>query len=94
MVWKYGTLRSPNHEDALFLLGVLACLTQEQEANEVKPWKIKDTSPDYFNALLADIIGITIEITKFIGKNKRSQNKEQRDVSGAIRALPDKKAIR
>jgi transcriptional regulator len=38
-----------------------------------------DSSPEYIDQMLANIVGIEIEITKMTGKWKLSQNKEERD---------------
>jgi len=38
-----------------------------------------DSSPEYIDEMLSNIIGIEIEITKMVGKWKLSQNKEERD---------------
>jgi transcriptional regulator len=46
-----------------------------------------DSSQAFISEMLASIVGLEIEITRFIGKFKLSQNKEARDVRGATDAL-------
>ena len=38
-----------------------------------------DSSPEYIEQMLSNIVGIEIEITRIVGKWKLSQNKEERD---------------
>ena len=40
---------------------------------------MSDSAPDYIEQMLANIVGIEIQITKLVGKWKLSQNKEARD---------------
>ena len=64
-----------------FVRGVVARLTRTHEGliGSPRPWKMTDSSPDYIDQMLANIVGIEIEITRMIGKWKLSQNKEERD---------------
>jgi len=64
-----------------FVRGVVARLTRTHEGltGSASPWKMTDSSPDYIDQMLANIVGIEIEIMKMIGKWKLSQNKEERD---------------
>ena len=54
-------------------------LTRKHEATEPKPWKMGDSTPDYIDGMLKDIVGIEIKITRLEGKAKLSQNREERD---------------
>jgi transcriptional regulator len=38
-----------------------------------------DSSAEYIDQMLSNIVGIEIEITKMVGKWKLSQNKDERD---------------
>ena len=64
-----------------FVRGVVARLTRthEGQTGSPKPWKMTDSSPEYIEQMLSNIVGIEIEITKMVGKWKLSQNKEERD---------------
>ena len=72
-----------------FVRGVVARLTRihEGRAGSDRPWKMTDSSPDYIDEMLANIVGIEIEITKMVGKWKLSQNKEVRDRVNAAEEL-------
>lgn len=74
-------------DDERFVRGVVARLTRTHEASEPAPWKMADSAKDYIEAMLRNIVGLEIEITRLVGKSKLSQNKEARDIRGAGEAL-------
>jgi transcriptional regulator len=76
-------------DDERFVRGVVARLTRTHEGRtgSAKPWKMTDSSPDYINQMLANIVGIEIAITKMVGKWKLSQNKDERDRINAAEEL-------
>jgi len=41
--------------------------------------KMTDSSAEYIDQMLSNIVGIEIEITKVVGKWKLSQNKDERE---------------
>ena len=84
-VHAHGTLTVLDEER--FVRGVLARLTRTHEAGEPKPWKMGDSPPDYIDAMLEAVVGIEIEIARLEGKAKLSQNRDPRDVRGAIDSL-------
>jgi transcriptional regulator len=69
------------HDDERFVRGVVARLTRvhEAQAGSPRPWKMTDSSTEYIDQMLANIVGIEIQTTKMVGKWKLSQNKEERD---------------
>jgi len=69
---------------------LLARLTLRHEAAEPHPWKMGDAPADYLDAMLQRIIGIEVEITRLEGKRKLGQNRQKRDVDGAIGALRER----
>jgi transcriptional regulator len=79
VVHVHGRLRI--RDDQRFVRGVVARLTRthEKRAGSPKPWKMTDSSPEYIDRMLSEIVGIEIEITRMLGKWKLSQNKEERD---------------
>ncbi|KAF1053012.1 MAG: Protease synthase and sporulation protein PAI 2 [Stenotrophomonas maltophilia] len=89
--WNYqvvhvrGRLRVIDEER--FVRGVVGRLTRTHEAGETKPWKMSDSTPEFIAQMLANVVGIEIEIDTLIGKSKLSQNKEARDRLGASEAL-------
>jgi len=89
--WNYMVVHAHGrvtiHDDEKFVRGVVARLTRTHEASQPKPWKMTDSSPDYIDAMLKNIVGIEIEITRLVGKFKLSQNKVARDMLGAAEGL-------
>lgn len=91
--WNYRVVhvhgRLHVRDDERFVRGVVARLTRthEQRAGSPKPWKMTDSSPGFIDQMLANIVGIEIEITKMVGKWKLSQNKEERDRESAADEL-------
>ncbi len=85
VVHAHGRLRV--RDDEKFLRGVLARLTRVHEAQEPKPWKMGDSTPEYIDMMLRAVVGLEIDITALEGKSKLSQNREPRDVAGAAQML-------
>ena len=75
------------HDDERFVRGVVGRLTRQHEAGEAKPWKMSDSSPEFINMLLANIVGVEVEVTSLVGKSKLSQNREARDRNNAADVL-------
>ena len=85
VVHAHGVLRIV--EDEKFLRGVLGRLTRKHESTEPKPWKMADAPREYMERMLTMIGGIEVEVLRFEGKRKLSQNRESRDVDGVVQAL-------
>ena len=77
------------HDDERFVRGVVARLTRIHEARTgaETPWKMTDSSAEYIDQMLANIVGIEIEITGMVGKWKLSQNKDEQDRINAANEL-------
>lgn len=98
--WNYRVVhvhgRLHVRDDERFVRGVVARLTRthEERVGSPRPWKMTDSSPGFIDHMLANIVGIEIEITRMVGKWKLSQNKDERDrVSAAeeLRKLGDER---
>ena len=89
--WNYEVVhvfgRLSVRDDEKFMRGVVARLTRTHEAQEPKPWKMGDSAPDYIDGMLKAIVGLEIAIERFEGKSKLSQNRETRDLQGAVNKL-------
>jgi transcriptional regulator len=85
VVHAHGTIAV--HDDERFVRGVVARLTRRHEAPEPRPWKMADSSPDFIEGMVRNIVGIEITLTALVGKSKLSQNKELRDRLGAADTL-------
>ena len=46
-----------------------------------------NSAPDYIDGMIKAIVGIQVTIERLEGKSKLSQNREPRDVLGAVDAL-------
>ena len=89
--WNYEVVHAHGRltvrDDDKFVRGVVARLTRTHEAQEPKPWKMGDSSPDYIDGMVRAIVGIEVLVTRLEGKSKLSQNRERRDVQGAADSL-------
>ena len=85
VVHAHGTITI--HDDERFVRRLVAQLTRLHEAAEPRPWKMGDSAPEFIDGLLRAIVGIEITLTSLVGKRKLSQNREPRDVQGAVDAL-------
>jgi transcriptional regulator len=89
--WNYEVVHAHGRltvrDDDRFVRGVVARLTRTHEAQEPKPWKMGDSSPDYIDGMVRAIVGIEVLVTRLEGKSKLSQNREPRDVRGAVDSL-------
>jgi transcriptional regulator len=92
--WNYEVVHAHGRirliDDVKFVGGLVARLTLVNEAAEPRPWKMADAPRDYLEQMLRMIVGIEIEVTRLSGKRKLGQNRETRDVQGAIRALQER----
>ncbi|MBN3831637.1 FMN-binding negative transcriptional regulator [Burkholderia sp. Ac-20344] len=89
--WNYVVVHAHGRitvrDDAKFVRGVVARLTRTHEASQPVPWKMGDAPADYLDTMLQSIVGLQIEITRFVGKRKLGQNKAEADIRGAGDAL-------
>jgi transcriptional regulator len=89
--WNYEVVHAHGRltvrDDDRFVRGVVARLTRTHEAQEPKPWKMGDSAPDYIDGMVRAIVGIEVLVTRLEGKSKLSQNREPRDVRGAVDSL-------
>lgn len=85
VVHAYGVLTV--RDDERFVRGFVARLTRRHEAGEPVPWKMGDSAPDFIDGMLRNIVGIEIAVTSLVGKSKLSQNREARDLDGAVDTL-------
>jgi transcriptional regulator len=89
--WNYEVVhvfgRLTVRDDEKFMRSVVSRLTRTHESQEPKPWKMGDSTPEYIDGMLKAIVGIEIAIERFEGKSKLSQNREPRDLQGAVDKL-------
>jgi len=92
--WNYEVVHAHGrltvHDDVRYVRGLVARLTRTHEASQPQPWKMGDAPSDYLDAMLANIVGLEITITRLEGKSKLSQNKDALDRSTAAAALDER----
>ena len=88
VVHAHGRLRLV--DDEKFVRGIVARLTRRHEAPEPQPWKMGQAPADYLDQMLRAIVGVEIEVVRLECKRKLSQNREARDVDGAVQALQER----
>ena len=91
--WNYRVVhvhgRLHIRDDERFVRGVVARLTKAHEAGtgSARPWKMTDSSAEFIDEMLANIVGLEVEVLRVEGKWKLSQNRELRDLRGASAEL-------
>lgn len=89
--WNYEVVHAHGvltvHDDERFVRRLVAQLTRQHESAEPRPWKMGDSTPEYIDSMLRNIVGIEIAVTSLVGKVKLSQNREERDRLGAANTL-------
>ncbi len=85
VVHAHGTLKIIEDHD--WLLNHINEQTDKNEQHYETPWKVSDAPEKYIDSQLKGIIGLEIEITRFDGKWKISQNKNRQDKEGVVKGL-------
>jgi transcriptional regulator len=89
--WNYLAIhvhgRAAVRDDPKYLRGVVGHLTKTHEATQDVPWAMGDGPHEFIEDLLTKIVAIDIGVTRLVGKAKLSQNRDLRDVHGAIAGL-------
>jgi transcriptional regulator len=84
-VHAYGPLRVMS--DKAWLLAHVGELSDQQEAPYEARWATTDAPESYLEVMARGIVGLTLEITRFDGKMKMSQNRDLRDRTGVMEGL-------
>ncbi|WP_428624620.1 FMN-binding negative transcriptional regulator, partial [Sedimenticola sp.] len=87
VVHVHGTLQV--HDDPNFVRRVVGKLTKTHEARTgaERPWRMSDSTAEFLDSMVANIVGIEVVIETLVGKFKLNQNKEVRDRNGVVEAL-------
>lgn len=89
--WNYMVVHAHGRirfiDDEKFLRAVVGRLTRTHEASQPTPWKMADAPAEYLQDLLQNIVGVQIDITRLLGKNKLGQDEQLIDMQGAGQAL-------
>ena len=84
-VHVYGPLRAV--EDPAWLLDHLRTLTDINEVIAEVPWKVSDAPPEFISKLSRAIVGLELQVSRFEGKWKVSQNRNDRDAAAVTEGL-------
>ncbi len=84
-VHVYGQARAV--ADPGWLRDFLSRLVAVNEKPRAEPWSLSDAPESYLTAQLRAIVGIEIDVTRWVGKWKVSQNRESQDIDGVISGL-------
>lgn len=89
--WNYATVHAHGTlsavDDAERLRAILHTLTQAHEAYRASPWGIGDAPADYIDKMLRAIVGIELEVERWEGVWKVSQNRTDTDRAGVVQGL-------
>lgn len=92
--WNYEVVHAHGRlriiDDEKFVRGLVARLTRRHEATQPAPWKMGDAPADYLDENLKLIVGLEVEVSRLEGKRKLGQNREPRDLQGAVNALQER----
>jgi transcriptional regulator len=89
--WNYVTVHAYGplvvHDDERWIRGAVGRLTRQMESAQPQPWKMADAPADFMQAMLGNIVGIEVPVTRLIGKWKLGQNRTLTDREGVIAGL-------
>jgi len=85
VVHAYGKLQAIQDHD--WLMAHLNRLTNIHEVASPEPWHVGDAPEDYIDTMAKGIVGLEFSIIRLEGKWKVSQNRDQRDREGILKAL-------
>jgi transcriptional regulator len=84
-IHAYGVVRV--FDDPDMLLAHVSELTDAHEIGRSDPWAVSDAPKNYVQKMLKQIVGFELTITRFEGKWKMSQNRDEEDRHGAAEGL-------
>src|SRR3954454_9955234 len=89
--WNYSAVhftgRVEVHTDSAWLLDAVTRLTDAHERTRSDSWSVADAPERYVEKQLRAIVGIEFTIERVEAKAKLSQNREDPDFAGVVRAL-------
>ncbi len=91
--WNYRTVhmqgRITYQHDAQSKRAAVGLLTRlhERRVNGDAAWRMADAPPDYMETMLQNIVAFRIAVEHTLAKSKLGQNRDARDLDGAVEAL-------
>lgn len=83
-VHVHGTITFQHDERSKRAAVGLLTREHERQLNGEKAWRMADAPADYMTDMLGKIVGFRIAVTRTIAKSKLSQNRDTRDLTGAV----------
>lgn len=89
--WNYSVVHAHGrlavHGDAQWIEAQLRSLIEEHEGKRPQPWQLDDAPRPYVEGLMKALVGFEIEVRRFEGKAKLSQNKAAEDRQSILKGL-------
>ncbi len=89
--WNYVTVHvwgvPAVFDDPDWIRSQIDHLTDQQEADQLVPWKVDDAPSEFTSSMLKGIVGIEVTIEEIQGKWKVSQNRSVADIEGVHAGL-------
>lgn len=86
-VHMHGTITFQHDDPAKRAAVGLLTRLHERRVNGDAAWKMAQAPADYMETMLASIVAFRITVTRTLAKSKLGQNREGRDLAGAVTAL-------
>lgn len=83
----YGTISFSHDDHAKRAAVALLTRAHERRIHGANAWRMADAPPDYMAMMLSNIVAFRITVTCVLAKAKLSQNRDDRDFSGAAEGL-------
>ncbi len=87
VVHVYGTISFQYDDRAKRAAVGLLTRTHERRVNGENAWRMANAPADYMSAMLGNIVALRIEPRRVLAKSKLSQNRDPRDVQGAVEGV-------
>jgi len=89
--WNYAVVHAYGkprfRDDREFLEIVLRSLVHKHESGRTAPWRIEDQPADFYERMLANIVGFEMPVLKIEAKFKLGQNRRLEDRRGTVEGL-------
>lgn len=87
VVHVHGAIRFQHDEKAKRAAVGLLTRLHERRVNGDAGWRMADAPADYMTGMLAAIVAFRIEVSRVLAKSKLSQNRDARDLAGAVEGV-------
>jgi transcriptional regulator len=74
-------------DDAQWIRAAVSELTDHHERDRQDPWQVSDAPEDYLERMVRGIVGVEVQVERWEGKEKLSQNRAEMDRRGVEEAL-------